>query len=581
MEQLAIYCRKSQDNKDRDSTSINEQENQGKLKAVELDLEPVLFIEDTSSGKLDLKDRPIMMDMLQKISVKDSKIKAVFAYDTSRLYRNDETKHKFLAIIKRKDVELYFKSGRFDWNDPHHKLLHNILSATDEFFVDLTSVKIKDTLRSKARDGKVNGAVLPYGYTKDENSYLKPDESESKIVKKIFDDFIQGKTSSEIRNWLIDNNVQTRYNKIGGTNKVIHKGRNETRVYKKSDSTWTTGTILQIIRNPIYKGKRRWGDEFFDAPIIVDPVKWEKANNSYINRNKGSLRGKNTDHKYLLTPLLQCGCGLSLNGRSNKLENYYGCAGKRYKEKKCTSKYIPVKVLDSIIIQLIYGNLFDTIKVSFSSNNSEKTKELKARIQSLEAELEKINKSKLRIENYSADGTYTKKQYLRQLKRLDDKTNEIIISKSNIEENLILIKGDNNILKEIENLTSIAHSYIKEYPFEDTHPGFMKNYVDSVFKGYLALNLPFLEKQKVIRRFIKNILVKWIPENNLFEITVSYKLPIDDEVYYMDNLTLMLLDANIGQTIWVNTERAKKQRKITVDSKYDFLRDYITNKKNE
>ncbi len=573
MEQLAIYCRKSQDNKDRDSTSIDEQKNQGNLKAIELNLEPVLFIEDTSSGKLDLKDRPVMMDMLQKISAKDSKIKAVFAYDTSRLYRNDETKHKFLAIIKRKDIELYFKSGRFDWNDPHSKLLHNILSATDEFFVDLTSIKIKDTLRSKAREGKVNGAVLPYGYTKDENSYLKPDESESKIVKKIFDDFIQGKTSSEIRNWLIDNNVQTRYNKIGGTNKIIHKGRNETRVYKKSDSTWTTGTILQIIRNPIYKGKRRWRDEFFDVPLIVDPVKWEKANNSYINRNKGSLRGKNTDHKYLLTPLLQCGCGQSLNGRSNKLENYYGCAGKRYKEKKCNSKYIPVNVLDSIITKLIYGNLYSTVKESFSDNNSDKREELQTRIKSLEADLKNIENNKLSVENYLADGTYNKVQYLRQVKRLDSKANEIKIKKANIEESLKSLKGDTNILREIEELTNIAHSYI-DYPFEDTHPGFMKNYTDAVFKGYLALKLPFLERQKTFRKFIKNILVKWKPESKLFEITISYKLPIEDELYLMDSLTLHVVDSKKRQTQWANTDKLKKHRKVTIEDVQSRLQKY-------
>lgn len=574
MTKLAIYCRKSQENKDRDSTSIDEQKKEGRIKAKELDLEPLLFIESTSSGKLDLQDRPVLMDMLQKISVKDSDIKAVFAYDTSRLYRNVETQGKFLAIIKRKKVELYFKSGRFDWNDPHSKLLHNILSATDEFFVDLTSIKIKGTLRSKAEEGKANGAVLPYGYAKDKNNYLKIDNEESKVVKKIFDDFIDGKTSTEIRNWLIDNEIPTRYNKIGGTNKIVHKGRNETRIYDKANSTWTTGTILQIIRNPIYKGKRRWGNEFFDAPIVVDPIKWEKANNSYINRNKGSLRGKRTDHKYLLTPLLQCGCGQSLNGRSNKLENYYGCAGKRYKEKKCNSKYIPVNVLDSIITKLIYGNLYNTVKESFSDDNSDKREELQTRIKSLKTDLKNIENNILSVENYLADGTYDKEQYLRQVKRLDGKANEIKIKKSNIEENLKSLQGDTNILREIEELTNITHSYI-DYPFEDTHPGYLKNYTDAVIKGYLALKLPFLERQKTFRKFIKNILVNWKPESKLFEINISYKLPIEDELYLMDSLTLLVLDAKIRQTQWVNTIKIEKHRKITIEDVEIRLHEYV------
>ncbi|MEN3324324.1 recombinase family protein [Mariniflexile soesokkakense] len=574
MEQLAIYCRKSQENKDRDSSSIEEQELQGKKLAKELGLEPVLFIEQTSSGKLDLKDRPIMIDMLQKISVKGSSIKAVFAYDTSRLYRNDETKGQFLTIIKRKNIELYFKAGRYDWNDPHAKLLHNILSATDEFFVDLTSMKIKDTLRSKAKNGKVNGAVLPYGYAKDENNYLKIDKEESKIIIKIFDDFIDGKTSTQIRNWLIDNKIPTRYNKIGGTNKIIHKERNETRVYKKSDSVWTNGTILQYLRNPIYKGQRRWGEEFFDAPIIIDPIKWEKANKSYINRNKGSLRGKSTEHKYLLTPLLQCGCGQSLNGRSNKLENYYGCAGKRYKEKRCNSKYMPIRVLDAIITHLVYGKLYDTVKESFSGSNSQKREELQSRINNLESELQKIETNQIRIEDLLADGIYTKDKYLRQTKRLDDKTNDIKIKKSNIEESLKSLKGDTNILEEIDELTNLAHSQI-DYPFEDTHPDLMKNLANTIFKGYLALNLPFEEKQKTIRKYIKNILVKWIPESKIYEIVISYRLPIDDEIYLMDSLTLHLVDAQKRKIQWVNQARYNKHRDVAIEKAQKKLQKYV------
>lgn len=574
MEELAIYCRKSQDNKERDSSSIEEQELQGKKLAKELGLEPVLFIEQTSSGKLDLKDRPVMIDMLQKISVKGSSIKAVFAYDTSRLYRNDETKGQFLAIIKRKNIELYFKAGRYDWNDPHAKLLHNILSATDEFFVDLTSMKIKDTLRSKAKNGKVNGAVLPYGYTKDENNYLKIDNVESKIIIKIFDDFIEGKTSTQIRNWLIDNKIPTRYNKIGGTNRVIHKERDETRVYNKSDSVWTNGTILQYLRNPIYKGQRRWGEEFFDAPIIVDPVKWEKANKSYINRNKGSLRGKNTEHKYLLTPLLQCGCGQSLNGRSNKLENYYGCAGKRYKEKRCNSKYIPIRVLDSIITHLVYGKLYDTVKESFSGSNSHKREELQIRLKNLESELKKIETNQIRIEDLLADGTYTKDKYLRQTKRLDDKTNDIKINKFNIEESLKTLKGDTSILQEIEELTNQVHSLI-DYPFEDTHPNFMKNLTDTISKGYFAKNLPFIEKQKTFRKFIRNILVKWIPESRIYEIVISYRLPIDDELYLMDSLMLHIVDAKKRKIQWINKVRYDKHRDVAIEKAQKELQDYI------
>ena len=103
----------------------------------------------------------------------------------------------------------------------------------------------------------------------------------------------------------------------------------------------------------------------------------------------------------------------------------------------------------------------------------------------------------------------------------------------------------------------------------------MKNYTDAVFKGYMALKLPFLERQKTFRKLIKNIQVNWKPKNKLFEITISYKLPIEDELYLMDSLTLHVIDAKKRQTQWVNTTKLKKHRKVTIDEVISRLQNYL------
>lgn len=575
---LGVYCRKSVDSKDRDSSSIDDQKQAGISLAKSLGMEHKLYIEQTSSGKLDLKDRPMMVQMLKDIDQKKPKIQAVFAYDPSRLYRNDDTKIQFLSIIKKRNIELYFKSGKFDWTDPTSKLVHNILSATNEFFVDLTSMKIKDTLRRKAKQGKVNGAVLPYGYKANSEKYLVIDEEEAEVVRYIFDSFLEGKTSTQIRNYLIDNEIPTRYNKIGGTKDYVHKERGEIRTTKKSDSRWTNGTILQIVRNPIYKGQRRWGNETFEAPIIIDPVKWEKVNQSYINRNKGSLRGKNTEHKYLLTPLLQCGCGKSLIGRSNKRENYYGCAGKRYKETKCNSKYIPVRVLDDLIISIVYGNLYNTVKESGAGDVEKKRLQLEKRIGEYDNELKSIKTQQNKLDDYLVDGTFTKEQYDRQRKRLTARTTDLQIKRSNTREQLNTIKGDINQLKELEK--DLIEPFLEkmEYPqHPDGHNPF-KPMLRKMFHSTIGRAQPFAAKQKTIRKYVKNIKIDYKKEHKLHEITISYRLPIEDEVYHMDHLTLFAVETKSKHKnpVWVNEERYNKHRETVIKVTEERLRNYKT-----
>jgi DNA invertase Pin-like site-specific DNA recombinase/uncharacterized coiled-coil protein SlyX len=571
---LGIYCRKSVDSKDRDSSSIDDQKQAGINLARSLGMEHKLYIEQTSSGKLELKDRPKMVQMLKDIDQKKPKIQAVFAYDPSRLYRNDDTKIQFLSIIKKREIELYFQSGKFDWNDPTSKLVHNILSATNEFFVDLTSMKIKDTLRRKAKQGKVNGAVLPYGYKANSEKYLVIDEQEAEVVRYIFDGFMEGKTSTQIRNYLIDNEIPTRYNKIGGTKDYVHKERDEVRTTKKSDSRWTNGTILQILRNPVYKGERKWGEEVFDSPIIIDPVKWEKVNQSYLNRNKGSLRGKNTEHKYLLTPMLQCGCGKSLIGRSNKLENYYGCAGKRYKETKCNSKYIPVRVLDELITNIVYGNLYQTVKQSGSGDVVKKREQLEKRIADYDTELASIKRNLNKLDDHLTDGRFTTEQYDRQKKRLSAQTSDLQIKKSNLQEQLSALKGDVNQLEQIENDIIKPMMDKMEYPQHPDSYNPFEPLLLKIFQSTVGRAQPFEEKQKVIRKYVKNIKVDYKKEHKLHEITLSYRLPIEDETYYMDVHTLHAIDSRSRQPVWVNEERYEKHREKVIQETEARLREY-------
>jgi site-specific DNA recombinase len=58
------------------------------------------------------------------------------------------------------------------------------------------------------KDGKFAYGTLPFGYQKDKNGYLQLKENEAQIVRKIFDLYIEGKTTPQIALELIQSNMR-------------------------------------------------------------------------------------------------------------------------------------------------------------------------------------------------------------------------------------------------------------------------------------------------------------------------------------------------------------------------------------
>jgi site-specific DNA recombinase len=69
-----------------------------------------------------------------------------------------------------------------------------------------------------------------------------------------------------------------------------------------------------MLRNPIYKGIRRWNDLEINIPGIIEPDLWDKTNKN-IQKNKKNV-GRKTDYHYLLNGIMFCGnCGKELRGK--------------------------------------------------------------------------------------------------------------------------------------------------------------------------------------------------------------------------------------------------------------------------
>ena len=226
---------------------------------------------------------------------------------------------------KKHKVDIYFNDKLFDFENPQDNLFGTITSALNQYQKDLQSAQTKRTLKDNAREGKV-WSVVAYGY-KSDNGLLAIDELEAEIVKEIYNLSLSGIGAGTIANRLNKRGVPTRKNKL-----------------------FRPHTIQTIIKNPLYKGERKYSGEVFTSPIIIEPNLWQKVNDN-LKKNRNNS-GKKVEHKYLLKGLLMCGdCGRNYYGRKrlSGKDNSYICSSRRHKDLPCYNKGIFIPFIEELI----------------------------------------------------------------------------------------------------------------------------------------------------------------------------------------------------------------------------------------
>jgi len=503
---LGIYARISREKEDNKDRSINDQIKLGKEYAKEHKLKYELYIDEGFSGTLDIQERPSLEKLV--LDVFANKITRVFAYDQSRLERNNIVWTKLYSFFTEKKVKLHFHtSGDFDFASDNNYLLSNITSIINNYYTRVTSNKIKSVLKRNAREGRAH-AIPPYGYSKDENGFLIIDEKESIIIKRIFKMSLSGIGIESIANKFNDECILTAYNKIGeGTYQVKDKFTGKIKNLKKKDSKWRGNTILSIIKNPIYKGILVRSNEEFNHPslAIFDEHYWEKVNKN-LKKNKNNS-GKKVNHKYLLRGLIRCGrCQRNYAGRSrvSKKDHYYQCTSKRYKGESCGNRSINIDKIEGIIWGRFFkkGKLLELIKQGFK-NEDKKTQEINNLIEINEKKFNDFLKQKNKLIQLASKGIFSDEEIVSQKTKLESSINEVEI----------LLTDYRKQLSNLKNSNKLVNQYRKDFD----------KYSD---------NLTFLQKKDIVNEYISDIIVYSFDNNiNKYSIVLKFKIGIEDEHY--------------------------------------------------
>jgi len=308
---LHIYTRVSTITQAEQGTSLETQLELGIKKAKELGFDYKVWDEGgRSSFHEEMEKRPVLFALYQAIL--GNQVKHLFAYDQSRLARNDEVSSHLRLACTKKSVILYTKDNVYRHDSPSDVLMRQILDSIAQNENAVRSERTRLGKISRVRIGQWHGGPPVFGYRL-ENKKLVINEDEAKWVKRIFQEVIKDTSLLNIKKILDSNAVASRRNK----------------------RLWSVGSITALLRNTHYKGFYFFKDSKsseeiqVQCPNIVDIETWEHVQ---LKRKALSVRKPQliaSKHRfYLLRDLMYCGhCGRGICGRiiESRAEKSYFC----------------------------------------------------------------------------------------------------------------------------------------------------------------------------------------------------------------------------------------------------------------
>ena len=388
----AIYVRIStgMQKTDRQVTELLEYANSVGIRVNEEDI----FV-DIISGFKDGEIRPKYSDLKRRIE--DGEYQQILFSEFSRLDRKPSNLLKSIEYYQNRGVFLYFrKQGIWvkDKTDISTQIMISVLAVMSQYEIELFVARGIDGKVSALKNRGINcGGLTGYGYTTTpENKKLIVNEKEAEVVRRIFNYFLEGKSSLQIADILNSEGIPTAYK----TRIAESKGRRKAKglpekkyaiIQDSEQLKWRASTINRLIKCPIYIGHRDF--KFYEPdpsnplPVekrtdrklltefstessdlcIVDPVVFEEVNRM-VNEKK-ITRNLGIRHENLLKHLMRCGnCGskFSVSGGLNQRKyRCYGTASRKYEKERICDKgaELLMRKFDGMVLHLCIRKFAD------------------------------------------------------------------------------------------------------------------------------------------------------------------------------------------------------------------------------
>ena len=445
---IALYSRLSAEDKQKgtdDSNSISNQKNllDSFLKKQEefsnKSCKAIHIWDDGYSGTN--FERPGFQRLLK--DVEKGVINCVIVKDLSRFGRNyldaGEYIEKIFPFLGVRFIAVNDNYDSLGDKKASDDLIIPFKNLINESYCRDISVKIRSQLEIKRKNGQFLGSFAAFGYLKDEQNKNKlvVDQYAADIVRDIFKWKLEGVSPQDIADAL---------NKLGVLSPMEYKrslGMKFTTSFKtNAKAVWSAGTVIRILKNPIYTGVLVQGKETTPSykvhkRITKDESEWTVINDSHeaiISKidfdsvqkvlkcdTRRSPEGKAVG---LFSGMLFCGdCGASMVRKTvpagEKKYVYYVCSAHK-QDKRCSPHRMKDATLEEIVLDSLKQHISEVVDMSelleitdTAPLRTAQAQKVQRQLDKKHEEYEKLQKLLMSLYENLTDGIIDREEYTR------------------------------------------------------------------------------------------------------------------------------------------------------------------------
>jgi site-specific DNA recombinase len=409
--------------------------------------------------------RPVMQELLS--DVEKGMWDGVLVVEVERLARGDTMDQGLVAqTFKYSGTKIITPMKTYDPNNEFDEEYFEFGLFMSRREYKTINRRLQRGRMVSVKDGKYVGNIPPYGYRRkklenDSGYTLEPDPDEAKIVELIY-------------KWY------TGPERLGITK--IRNRLNEMKIPTRKGGDWTESTIRDILSNPVYIGKIRWrarpqvkkminGEMVKSRPRAKDAIIVNGLHPAIIDEETFNLAQKYlAENPHLPIPtrykvsnplagLVVCGvCGRRMKRRpyGGRYPDTLMCDGPTCNNVSSQLSLVEEKILEAL------KQWLEKYKIEINDQKSSENLEievLRKSIESMERELETLNKQVSSLYDLLEQGIYTTEIFLERSKILNERIADVTADKKALEEKLKEVfareEGKKNIIPKEEKVINL------------------------------------------------------------------------------------------------------------------------------
>jgi site-specific DNA recombinase len=306
---VCIYTRISTDEENQPTSLHSQRERLEAFCASQEGWRIVAHLEDRSTGtKL---ERPGLQAALEL--AREGKIDLLLVYRVDRLSRKVRQLAQLADELDRVGVTLRSATEPFDTGAAAGRMMLQMLAVFAEFEHATIVDRITAGIERRAKEGRWATGKLPFGYRRDEQKDVVPDEHSAPVVRRVFGLYTHDRLgTTSIARLLTDEHAPG------------------------PARGWQPAVVQWVLENEAYLGKVHWRGQSYPGlhEPLVDADTFARAQALLKERGEDLSRRRGNRSDFLLSGVMRCGrckrayIGMSARGNGG-VYHYYACSGRQ------------------------------------------------------------------------------------------------------------------------------------------------------------------------------------------------------------------------------------------------------------